>query len=387
MPLTCISKKRVLVNNSLLRLHACGQSIWLDSLSRHLIRGGGLKRLVDSDGVSGVTSNPSIFEKALAEGDAYDSDIQKLREKVPTAAEVFQALAIRDIQDAADILRPVFDRTGGIDGYVSIEVSPGLAHSTDATIHEARSLWFAVERPNVMIKIPGTQAGVPAIERCIMDGLNINITLLFGLERYRQVTEAYLRGLELRAEKGGDLHHVRSVASFFLSRIDVLIDPKLSGIAQGAGEKAQAAKELQGRVAIASAKIAYQMYQEIFLSERFRKLEKLGARKQWLLWASTGTKNKQDSDVKYIEPLIGPETINTMPMETIDAYRDHGDPAPRLDQGVDEAREVLQKLAAVGIDLDQMTQRLEDEGVEKFIKAFDTLIAQLEQKLAPMPAG
>ncbi len=375
------------MNNPLLRLHAYGQSIWLDSLSRHLIRSGGLKRLVDSDGLSGVTSNPSIFEKALAEGDAYDSDIQKLREKVPTASEVFQALAIRDIQDAADVLRPVFDRTGGIDGYVSIEVSPGLAHSTDGTIHEARSLWFAVERPNVMIKIPGTQAGVPAIERCIMDGLNINITLLFGLERYREVTEAYLRGLEQRAEKDGDLRHVRSVASFFLSRIDVLIDPKLNDIAKGAGEKAQAAKELQGRVAIARAKIAYQMYQEIFSSERFSKLEKLGAHKQWLLWASTGTKNKQDSDVKYVEPLIGPETINTMPIETIDAYRDHGDPAPRLDQGVDPSREVLRKLAAVGIDLDRMTQQLEDEGVEKFVKAFDTLIAQLEQKLAPMPAG
>jgi transaldolase len=372
------------VNNPLLRLHAYGQNIWLDSLSRHLIRSGGFKRLVDSDGLSGVTSNPSIFEKALAEGDAYDSDIQRLREKVPTAAEVFQALAIRDIQDAADILRPVFDRTGGIDGYVSIEVSPGFAHATDATIHEARSLWFAVERPNVMVKIPGTIAGIPAIERCIMDGLNINITLLFGLERYRQVTEAYLRGLEQRAEKGGDLHPVRSVASFFLSRIDVLIDPKLNDIGQRAGEKVQAAaKELQGRVAIASAKVAYQMYTEIFSSERFRKLEKLGARRQWLLWASTGTKNKEDSDVKYIEPLIGPETINTMPIETIDAYRDHGDPASRLDQGVDQSREVLRKLAAVGIDLDQMTRQLEDEGVAKFVKAFDTLIAQLERKLVP----
>ena len=248
------------MNNPLLRLHAYGQSIWLDSLSRHLIRSGGLTRLVDSDGLSGVTSNPSIFEKALAEGSAYDGDIQKLRETLPAAPEVFQALAVRDIQDAAAVLRPVFDHTKGTDGYVSIEVSPGLAHATDATIQEARSLWLSVERPNVMVKIPATKAGIPAIERCIMDGLNINITLLFGLERYRQVTEAYLRGLEQRTEKGGDLHHVRSVASFFLSRIDVLIDPKLGDIAKGASDNAEAAKELEGRVAIASAKIAYQMY-------------------------------------------------------------------------------------------------------------------------------
>jgi transaldolase len=361
------------VNNPLVRLHEFGQSIWLDSLSRHLIRSGGLKKLVDSDGLSGVTSNPSIFQKALAEGDDYDNEILKLHEETLSAPELFQQLAIHDIQDAADILRPVFDRTAGIDGYVSLEVSPGLAHDTGGTIQEARALWHAVDRPNVMIKIPGTKEGLPAIERCIFDGININITLLFGLDRYLEVTEAYLRGLEQRGEKGGDLHHVRSVASFFLSRIDVLIDPRL-----------QPGSDVRGRVAIASAKIAYEIYQQIFSSDRFRKLEKLGARKQWLLWASTGTKNKQDSDVKYIEPLIGAETINTMPMDTIDAYRDHGNPAARLADDVDESREVLRKLDAAGIDLDQVTQQLEDEGVDKFSKAFSELIRQLEQKVAPV---
>lgn len=364
------------MKNPLIRLHECGQSIWLDSLSRRVIRNGELKRWVDSDGLSGVTSNPTIFQKALAEGDDYDQDIRILREHYPTAAEVFQQLALRDIQDAADVLRPVYDRTGGEDGYVSLEVSPGLAHDTEGTIHEARTLWHAADRQNVMIKIPGTKAGVGAIERSIFDGININITLLFGLDRYREVAEAYLTALEQRAEKGADLHQIRSVASFFLSRIDVLIDPKL-----------KPGSDIRGRVAIASAKVAYQMYQEIFSSDRFKKLERLGARKQWLLWASTGTKNKQDSDVKYIEPLIGAETINTMPVETIDAYRDHGNPAPRLGDGVEESREVLRKLAASGIDLNQVTQQLEDEGVQKFSKSYAELIQQLELKLAPAPAS
>lgn len=361
------------MNNPLLRLHQFGQSVWLDSLSRHLIRGGGLEKLVTEDGISGVTSNPTIFQKALAEGSDYDRDIRDLHEKLPLPSEVFRALAIQDIQDAADVLRPVYKRTGGIDGYVSIEVSPELAHETAATIEEARSLWHAVSRPNVMIKIPATKEGLAAIERSIFDGINVNITLLFGLERYREVAEAYLKGLEKRAQKGSDLRHVRSVASFFLSRIDVMI-----------GEDVPIA--VRGQTAIASAKVAYQMYKEMFSTPRFHRLEAVGARKQWLLWASTGAKNKHDSDVKYVEPLIGPETINTMPVETIDAYRDHGNPALRLEQGAEEARELLRKLPAVGVDLNRVTQELEDQGVEKFMKSYAGLIAELEHKLTPAAA-
>ncbi|HLW76009.1 MAG TPA: transaldolase [Bryobacteraceae bacterium] len=358
------------MNHPLFRLHELGQSIWLDSLSRHLIRTGGLEKLVREDCLSGVTSNPTIFQKALAEGEDYDQDIRRLHERLPTSTEIFRKLAIRDIQDAADVLRPVYERTGGVDGYVSIEVSPQLAHDTEATIREARELWDGVSRPNVMVKIPGTREGLAAIERSTLDGININITLLFGLERYREVAEAYLRGLENRASKGGDISRVRSVASFFLSRIDVMID-------------ATAPAEVRGKVAIASAKIAYQMYKEIFSSARFRKLEGLGARRQWLLWASTGTKNKQDSDVKYIEPLIGEETINTMPMATIEAYREHGDPARRLEEGMEESRAVLRNVAAAGIDLDAVTQRLEDEGVEKFLKSYAELKEEIERKLIP----
>ena len=361
------------MNNPLVRLNRLGQSVWLDSLSRHVIKSGWLRRLVSDDCLSGVTSNPTIFQKALAEGDDYDGDIALLRERFSTASAVFRELAIQDIQDAADVLRPVYNRTGGMDGYVSLEVSPALAHDTEGTIAEARMLWHDVSRPNVMIKIPATKEGLPAIERSIFDGININITLLFSLDRYREVVEAYLRGMERRAQKGSDLAHVRCVASFFLSRIDVMIDKT-------------AAPELRGNVAIASAKVAYQMYKEIFTSARFHRLEQLGARRQWLLWASTGTKNKEDSDVKYVEPLIGAETINTMPMATIDAYRDHGNPQPRLEEGAEEARNLLDRLPAFGVDLKRVTQKLEDEGVEKFSKSYAELLQQLDHKITPAPA-
>lgn len=384
-------------NNPVSRLREYGQSVWLDSLSRRLLRGGQLKRLIESDGLSGVTSNPAIFEKAIGETEDYDDDIHRLHDRGKSVEQIYQELAIRDIQEAADLLRPVFERTGGADGYVSLEVSPKLAHDAQGTIAEAGSLWRAVERPNVMIKIPGTKAGLAAIQKCISDGLNINVTLLFGVARYREVADAYLRGLEHRARRKQELNSVRSVASFFLSRIDGLLDPLLDEIAahkvpdhdepsNGGIEKARLAAELRGSVAVASAKIAYETYREIVASERFQKLEGQGARRQWLLWASTGTKSREYSDVKYIEPLIGSETINTMPLETLEAYRDQGNPASRIEKGVDKAHQVMRSLSEIEIDLAEMTERLEDEGVEKFVKPFEKLMEQIEHKGAAVPA-
>jgi transaldolase/transaldolase/glucose-6-phosphate isomerase len=359
-----------MANNPLLKLKDHGQSVWLDLLSRQLIRSGELSKLIRDDGLSGVTSNPAIFEKAIGGSDAYDADIRKLLEERKSTSELYERIAVNDIQEAADLLRPVHDRTAGQDGYVSLEVSPLLAHDTNQTIEEARRLWTAVQRPNVMIKIPATREGLPAITQTIAEGININVTLLFGLPRYHAVTDAYLRGLEQRGERGDDLRNLKSVASFFLSRIDVLIDRMLENKAPG----------LNGEVAIASARIAYQMWKEIFSDERFRKLERQGARKQWLLWGSTSTKTEGYSDVKYVEALIGPETINTMPMETLEAYRDHGQPAPRLEQEVKRAREVMAQLKDAGIEIDEVTQKLEDEGIEKFAKPFKKLLAGLEEK-------
>jgi transaldolase len=385
------------VNNPLSRLHEFGQSIWLDSISRRLLRTGQLKNLMESDRVTGVTSNPTIFENAIGETDDYDSDMHRLHDQGESPEQIYLKLAIEDVREASDLLRREFDRTDGLDGYVSLEVSPNLAHDTRGTIEQAKALWRAVDRPNVMIKIPGTKEGLPAIRQCIADGLNINVTLLFGLERYRDVAEAYIRGLESRVRRKEDLHGVRSVASFFLSRIDVLIDPMLEVIAGSkvtedeappapGSEWPRLAAELRGAAAIASAKIAYQIYQEIVSTERFRKLERQGARRQWLLWASTSTKSKEYSDVQYVEPLIGPETINTMPLETMEAYRDHGNPMLRMDKGVDKAQEVMRSLREVGIDLAEITQQLEDQGVEKFVKAFDKLMEQVEHKIALVSA-
>jgi transaldolase/transaldolase/glucose-6-phosphate isomerase len=361
--------------NPLVTLEHLGQSIWLDLLGRTLIRSGQLKRLIEDDGLSGVTSNPTIFQKDIGESGAYDEDIHQLSEAGKSPAAIYEALTIGDIQEAADVLEIVHARTGGADGYVSLEVSPRLARDTGKTIEEAKRLWYAVNRPNVMIKIPGTIEGLPAIKACIAEGININITLLFGLPRYREVVDAYLSGLEDRVRRGGDLSRISSVASFFLSRIDVLIDPKLP---EGS--------ELHGQVAIASAKLAYEIYEELFDSGRFRELERKGARRQRLLWASTSTKNKEDSDVKYVEALIGPETVNTMPMETLDAYRDHGNPSRRLDTHVGAAHSVMQELAAAGIDIADATQELEAEGIGKFVKSFNGLLQAVERK-AHAPVG
>ena len=368
--------------NPLLQLESLGQSIWMDFIRRDMVTSGELKRLIEQDGISGVTSNPSIFEKAIGGSHDYDDHIRNLARQGKSADEIYQAVTIQDIQMAADVFRPVYNRTHAGDGYVSLEVSPLLAHDTAETIKEARRLWKEVERPNLMVKVPGTKEGLPAIEQLVAEGLNINITLLFGLPRYQQVAEAYLGGLESLAAHDKAVDKAASVASFFLSRIDVLLDPILEKKVSEGGPKAGLAAELGGRVAIASAKAAYAFYRELFYSPRFNSLARLGARTQRLLWASTSTKNPAYRDVKYVEPLIGVDTINTLPIETINAYRDYGKPSLQLDQGMAEARRILKDLGKVGINLDAATQQLEDEGVDKFNKALDQLMAVINEKRA-----
>ncbi len=368
--------------NPLLELETLGQSIWIDFIGRGMLASGELSRLIEGDGVSGVTSNPTIFEKAIGGSHDYDEAIRTLSLAGEHIDEVYQILTVEDIRRAADLLRPTYDRLDGGDGFASLEVSPRLAHDTGATIAEARRLWTAVDRPNVMIKVPATPEGLPAIRQLTAEGINVNVTLLFGLPRYRQVAEAYLEGMGVRAAHGRSLDRVVSVASFFLSRIDVLIDAMLGKPLQAGGPNAEAAAALRGQVAIASAKVAYQMYQEIFFGERFGKLAARGARAQRLLWASTGTKNPAYSDVKYVEPLIGPGTVNTLPLETLRAYRDHGRPALRLEEGVGEGRRVLERLPQAGIDLAAVTQQLEDQGVRKFLDDLELLMNTLKAKRA-----
>jgi transaldolase len=367
-------------SNPLKQLGTIGQSIWLDYIRRELITSGKLRRLIDEDGLRGMTSNPSIFEKAIVESHDYDTDILAMVGEGKAAKEIYEALSQRDVQSSADEFRPVYESTHGNDGYVSLEVNPHLAHDTNGTIEEARRLWAALNRPNVFIKVPSTAEGLPAIQQLISEGINVNVTLLFGLPRYRQVANAYLAGLATRAANGKPVNHVVSVASFFVSRIDGLVDPLLEKVIAQGGEKAELAKTLRGQVAVASAKMAYQIYKEVFGGGRFRTLADQGARVQRLLWASTSTKNPNESDVKYVEALIGPDTVDTVPLETLDAYREHGDPEARLEKDVEEARLVLGRLPELGIQFDKVTQQLEDEGVTKFNQPFDRLIETLTQR-------
>jgi transaldolase/transaldolase/glucose-6-phosphate isomerase len=357
--------------NGLKSIHDLGRSIWLDSFDRKLMDSGELQKLIDEDGLCGITSNPSIFEKAVTSSSDYDDDIRKLAGNQKSNEEIFFGFATKDIQRAADILKPVYDKAKGTDGFVSLEVSPHLANNTDGTIAQAKELWKTLARQNVMIKIPGTKEGLPAIKKCISEGININITLLFGLDRYREVTEAYISGLEERVKNNQPIDHIESVASFFLSRIDVLIDPIL---------KEKKLDKLVGEVAIASAKKAYEIYKEIFFSDRFRNLEKKGAKKQKVLWASTSTKDPSFRDVKYVEALIGPNTINTLPMETIDAFRDHGNAADHLENDLLKATQELDQLKDNGINIDELTQQLEDEGIQKFNKAYESLLKAIDEK-------
>jgi transaldolase len=369
-----------MVNNPLKTLESLGQSIWLDYIRRDLITGGELKRLIDGDGLKGMTSNPAIFEKALAESHDYDADIKEMEQKGFDSKTIYESFSRRDVQMSADEFRQTYESTAGGDGYVSLEVNPHLAHDTKGTVEEARRLWTALDRPNVLIKVPATAEGLPAIKQLISEGININVTLLFGLPRYRQVALAYISGLEQRLSQGKPINKIASVASFFLSRIDTLVDPILENIIAKGGKRAQTAGLVTGQTAIASAKMAYRTYREIFYSSRFSGLDEKGAAVQRVLWASTATKNPKYSDVKYIEPLIGPETINTLPVETLNAYRDHGNPQPSLEKDTEQSAAVLEKLKELDIDIDAVTQQLEDEGVDKFNKPFDKMINSLGQR-------
>lgn len=367
--------------NHLKSITTHGQSIWLDYIKRSFLKGGELRTLIEEDGLSGVTSNPAIFEEAITQGHDYDDDLRRARERQESAATTYANLVITDVKLAADDLREVFERTLGHDGYVSLEVSPHLAYDTEGSIQQARELWQRVSRPNVMIKIPGTEEGLSAIRPLIADGININVTLLFGLARYRAVTEAFLDGLEDRVAAGRPIDEVTSVASFFLSRIDVAVDRQLDELSRRDPELAARADRLRGQAAIASAKQAYQMFKDIFGGERFRRLSAVGARPQRLLWASTSTKNPEERDVRYVEELIGPETITTLPRVTLDAFRDHGEASPQLEVGIDRARVVFRELGEIGISLEAVSRELETEGVGKFVEPFDHLHAELERRL------
>jgi transaldolase len=364
------------------RLHELtehGQAVWFDTLSRDLIQSGELKRMMDEDAVTGLTSNPTIFQKALSSGDAYDEDLKKLLAETDDPTEIFFSLALQDIRDAADVLRSAYDASKGVDGYVSMEVEPGIAYDTEKTFEQARWIAKEVDRPNLMVKIPATMPGLPAIEDCTAKGTSINITLIFSLDRYKAVVEAYLRGLERLVASGGDPSKVVSVASFFVSRVDSETDKRLDAVGH---------PELQGKLAIDNAKLAYEHYLEVFNSDRWAYLEGKGATKQRCLWASTSTKNPEYRDVMYVEDLIGPETVNTMPLETIRAFQDHGEVrGDTVLEGVDDAQALLQKLAEAGVDYDDVTDTLEQEGVQKFCDSFDQIVESIREKRSALAAA
>lgn len=364
--------------NPLKSLGSYGQSVWYDNITRTMLRTGELARLVEEDGLAGVTSNPTIFEKAITGGSAYDAELEAAARAHPEwdAAELFNHLAVEDIRAAADVLRPVYDTSNGQDGMVSIEVSPTLAHDAAGTVAEARKLHAWIDRPNVMIKVPATREGVAAIETLIADGINVNVTLLFAVARYAEVAEAYIKGLEQRLAAGKPVDRVASVASFFVSRVDTAVDRLLESRPEG--------EALLGKTAIANARAAYAKFLEIFDGARFAKLKEAGAQVQRLLWASTGTKNPSYSDVLYVEELIAERTVNTMPPATFEAYRDHGQPAARLLPALAEAPRTLQQVAALGIDLDAITEQLEREGVEAFIASYRNLLQALTAKMAAL---
>lgn len=368
------------MNNPLEQIPELGQSIWLDYIRRGFLLNGDLKAMIDNDALRGVTSNPAIFEEAIAHSTDYKETIEKLAGTDLSTEDIFLNLAMEDVRTAADIFKGVYEATAGLDGYVSLEVSPDIALDTQKTVTEALSSWKALDRPNVMIKIPATHEGLEAIKQSIAAGLNINVTLLFSLNRYREVAEAYIEGLEIRVKQGLPVDRIYSVASFFLSRIDTMVDPMLEKIIAEGGTKGELAKGLLGEIAVASAKMAYKIYKELFFSDRFNALREKGANPQRLLWASTGTKNKAYSDIKYIEALIGADTVNTVPQDTLKAYKDHGQPAIRLEDGMEEAAAAMANLEKAGISIDEVTKKLVDEGIEKFVKPFQSLMSVLAEK-------
>ena len=359
-------------NEKLAELSSAGVAVWLDDLSRDRIRSGNLQSLVDERSVVGVTTNPTIFAAAISGSDSYDDQVHAMAVRKISIEEALRTITAADVRDACDLLRPVADRQPG-DGRVSLEVAPGLAHDSDATAAEAAHLWWLVDRPNLFIKIPATEAGLPAITESIANGISVNVTLIFSLERYRAVMEAYLAGLEKRAAEGGSLDGIASVASFFVSRVDSEIDKRL--------EKAGADSALQGKAALANAQLAYQAYEEVFSSDRWKALEAQGARPQRPLWASTGVKNPDYPDTLYVSELIAPGTVNTMPEKTMQAYADHGQPGVPVQQAYGDAAAVMSAVADAGVDLDDVFRVLEDEAVSKFVDAWDDLTGSVEEQL------
>jgi transaldolase len=370
------------MSNPLVELSSFGQSLWLDQIERALFKSGKLQRLIQDDGLRGMTSNPTIFEKAITGSGDYHEQIDRAFREGKTGDEIYEEVVVDDIAHAADLFRPLYDSTNGGDGFVSLEVSPLLAHNTDGTIREAKSLFSRLGRPNVMIKVPATDEGLPAIEELIASGLNINVTLIFSVHRYEEVAEAYIRGLERRAQAGQPIDRIGSVASFFVSRIDTAVDKELDAAekAETDPQKKQHIHSLRGKAAIANAKMAYASFKKIFESPRFEALKRKGARVQRPLWASTSTKDKSYPDVLYVTELIGPHTVNTMPPATMDAWRDHGKPAANLEKDMDKAPELFDQFKALGIDFNKITDKLTVDGVRSFSASFADLMHAIEER-------
>src|SRR5438105_4287430 len=364
------------------KLKALGQSVWLDDIDRGQLRSVLFQRLIDEDGLSGATGNPTIFEHSITYSSTYDEQMQQLLREGKSPQEIYEALAMTDVRTVADLLRPTYDRTNGQDGFVSIEVSPYLANDTEGTLSEVRRFWETIDRPNLMVKIPSTPAGVPAIRQALVEGININITLIFSIENYRQVAEAYFGALEERSATGQDISRIASVASFFVSRVDVLVDKLLEDKIKAVGDniERQKFKTLEGKAAIANARLAYQEFKRLFSTPRFAALKQRGARVQRPLWASTSTKNPAYRDVLYVEELIGSDTVNTMPLTTIERFREHGKVQLSIEDQLSEAKAQLAALADFGIHYDQVTRQLQDEGVQKFADSFHTLFECIYNK-------
>ena len=370
------------MNNPLLHLKTFGQSVWYDNIDRAQLLSGQFHRLIDEDGIVGTTANPTIFEKSISSGHAYDEQMQQLISEGKSTQEIYEALVITDIRRVADLLRPIYDRTHGQDGFVSLEVSPDLAQDTEGTLSEVRHLWKTLDRPNLMVKIPATPEGIPAIRQALSEGININITLIFSLANYRQVANAYLSALEKRIAEGKDISHIASVASFFVSRVDVLVDQLLEDKIRATSNRTmqEKLKALEGKAAIANARLVYQEFKRIFNSPRFQVLKESGAYVQRPLWASTSTKNPAYRDVLYAEELIGPDTVDTMPLQTIENFRDHGRVRLSIEDDIPQAKAELVTLEEVGISYTQVTQQLQEEGVQKFAESFHKLFKGIEEK-------
>ncbi len=377
------------MSNPLLELQKMGQSVWYDNIDRAQLQSGEYQRTLSDNGVTGVTSNPTIFGKSISSGHAYDEQITQLLREGKDTSDVYEAVVIQDIRTVADMLRPIFEHTEGQDGYVSLEVSPDLSHDTEGTLAEARRFWKMVDRPNLMIKIPATPEGIPAVETAISEGISVNVTLIFSLDSYRAVTDAYMSGLEARNGRGEDISKIASVASFFVSRVDTLVDSLLENKVKASSDtnEQQKLKELEGKAAIANARLVYQEFKRIFHSPRFDALKQAGANYQRPLWASTSTKNPAYRDVLYAEELIGPHTVDTMPLETIESFRDHGKVQETVENDIQGAKTLFTALEGVGIHYDQVTQQLLDEGVKKFADSFHQLFDGIKSKQQGIKEG